>query len=164
VVPRFRSDLIPVSGPAWLCLGLLLWCAVSIVPGAQADAGRVAEVQTGRLAMVTPGDFNALAAALELADRFFLDQASGVVPGAVVMVLHGSEVAAFLRRNYRQYRSVIDLSARLSALGVVDIRICETRLRALGEDASALLPFVTTVPYGPAEIDRLLTQEKFSVF
>ena len=114
--------------------------------------------------MVTPGDFNALAAALELADRFFLDQESGVVPGAVVMVLPGSEVAAFLRRNYRQYRSVIDLSARLSALGVVDIRICETRLRALGEDASALPPFVTTVPYGPAAIDRLLTQEKFSVF
>lgn len=164
MVPRFRSDLTPVSGPAWLCLGLLLWCALSIVPGARADAGRAAEVQAGRLAMVAPGDFNALAVALERADRFFLDQASGVVPGAVVMVLHGSEVAAFLSRNYRQYRSVIDLSARLSALGVVDIRICETRLRALGEDASALLPFVTTVPYGPAEIDRLLTQEKLSVF
>lgn len=147
-----------------LCLGLLLWCAISTVPGAQAAAGRSAEVQTGRLAMVTPGDFNALAAALERADRFFLDQEPGVAPGAVVMVLHGSEVVAFLRRNYRQYRSVIDLSARLSALGVVDIRICETRLRALGEEASALLPFVTTVPYGPGEIERLLTQEKFSVF
>ncbi|MBK9426441.1 MAG: hypothetical protein IPN63_03190 [Gammaproteobacteria bacterium] len=80
------------------------------------------------------------------------------------MVLHGSEVAAFLRRNYRQYRSVIDLSARLTALGVVDIRICETRLRALGEEESALRPFVSTVPYGPGEIDRLCTQEKFSVF
>jgi intracellular sulfur oxidation DsrE/DsrF family protein len=135
------------------------------VLGARADVGRVAEPQAGRLAIVAPDDFNALVVALERADRFFLDQASaGGVPGAVVMVLHGSEVAAFLRRNYRQYRSVIDLSARLSALGVVDIRICETRLRALGEDASALLPFVTTVPYGPAEIDRLLTQERLSVF
>ena len=134
------------------------------MPTAQADAGHVAEVQTGRLAMVVPGDFNALAAALERAERLFLDQESDVAPDAIVMVLHGSEVVAFLRRNYRQYRSVIDLSARLSALGVVDIRICETRLRALGEEASALLPFVTTVPYGPGEIERLLTQEKFSVF
>lgn len=150
-----------------LCLGLLVWCAVWAAQNARADVARIADVQAGRLAMVTPGDFNALAAALERADRVFLDHEPGVAPDAVVMVLHGSEVAAFLRRNYRQYRSVIDLSARLTALGVVDIRICQTRLRALGEEASALLPFVSTVPYGPwrnrspvhaREIQRFLNQ------
>ncbi|WP_317933389.1 DsrE family protein [Halioxenophilus sp. WMMB6] len=82
----------------------------------------------------------------------------------VVMVLHGPEVAIFLRSNYQQNKHLVDLAARLTAFNIVDIRVCETRLADLGEPREGLVPFVDTVPFGPAEINRLLNEEHYVNF
>lgn len=77
----------------------------------------------------------------------------------VVFVLHGPEVAIFQKQNYQQYKPIVDLAARLSAFQVIDIRICQTRLRNIGGVEAGLYPFVGSVPYGPAEVARLLDEE-----
>ena len=104
-----------------------------------------------------------LAGVLQRADQLFqsgrLD--SG---GAVVFVLHGAEGKVFLRERYDKNKSLVDLAAKLSALGVVDIRVCERWLKGQRLDKSQLLPFVDTVPYGPAEIERLHAEEHYSYF
>ena len=58
----------------------------------------------------------------------------------------------------------MDLAARLTAFGVVKIQICETQTGVLGRNKSNLLPFVGTVPFGPAEERRLLQQEGYLQF
>lgn len=82
----------------------------------------------------------------------------------IAFVLHGPEVEIFFRENYRRYKPIVDLAARLSALRVVDIKICRTRLRHLDAREESLFPFVGSVPFGPAEIERLTGEEGFVYF
>lgn len=73
----------------------------------------------------------------------------------IVFVLHGDEAHAFRYRNQEQHKELIDLAERLEKSNVIDIRICETWMRANGVDRSELPEFVDTVPLGPAEEARL---------
>lgn len=82
----------------------------------------------------------------------------------VVFVLHGPEAKALLLSNYNQNQVLMDMAARLSAFELVDIRVCRTWMGGNGVDERDLPPFVTTVPYGPAEIERLLEQENYVYF
>ena len=70
-------------------------------------------------------------------------------------MLHGEEIAIFSRKNYGRYRALVDKAARLDASRVIDIKICETRMRHMGIRKEDLPPFIETVPYGPEEIRRL---------
>ena len=85
-------------------------------------------------------------------------------PGPIMFILHGPEGRVFLRGDYDENRSLVDLAARLSALNVVTIHVCETWMRSQGLDSAELLPFVGTVPNGPAEIRRLLAEEQYRYF
>lgn len=82
----------------------------------------------------------------------------------VVFVLHGPEAKGLLLSKYHKNQSVMDMAARLSAFELVDIRVCRTWMDGNGVDESDLPPFVTTVPYGPAEIERLLEQQNYVYF
>ena len=82
----------------------------------------------------------------------------------IIFVLHGPEVQIFNRNNYFQYKPIVDLAARLSAFRVMDIKVCETQMKLLGEREEFLYPFVGTVPFGPAEIERLIKEENYSYF
>lgn len=82
----------------------------------------------------------------------------------LAFVLHGPEVQIFFKGNYQRYKTIVDLAAKLSAFKVVDVRVCETRVSVLGETPEALPPFVETVPYGPAEIDRLVVEKQYVYF
>ena len=82
----------------------------------------------------------------------------------IAFVLHGPEVSIFLRENYEQYREIVDLAAHLSAFNVVDMKVCRTRLGSLGETDQQLVPFVSTVPLGAAEVKRLLNDEGYVYF
>jgi len=97
-------------------------------------------------------------------EQLFMIEASDQNYAPVVIVLHGPEVSVFLRENYRQYKHIVDQAARLTAFNVVDIRVCETRMGVLGADRKALVPFVGTVPFGPAEIERLTQNEGYLSF
>lgn len=106
-----------------------------------------------------------LQAALQRAEQLML---SGQLPlGSkipVAFVLHGPEVRVLLRQNYLKNKATVDLAASLSALGVVEIKACETWMggnRVMVED---LQPFVGTVPYGPDEVSRLIKAESYLYF
>jgi intracellular sulfur oxidation DsrE/DsrF family protein len=82
----------------------------------------------------------------------------------VAFVLHGPEVYILLRQNYLANKAVVDRAASLSALGVVEIKACETWMGSKGIDPDELQPFVATVPYGPAEEQRLVERENYIRF
>ena len=85
-------------------------------------------------------------------------------PVPVTFVLHGPEVRILLRQNYLENKTAVDLAASLSALGVVEIKACETWMGGDGIAVDELQPFVGTVAYGPAEIDRLRSEENYLSF
>jgi len=85
-------------------------------------------------------------------------------PAPVTFVLHGPEVRILLRQNYLANKPVVDLAASLSALGVVDIKACETWMGGNHISVENLQPFVGTVPYGPAEQRRLLEEDSYLYF
>jgi intracellular sulfur oxidation DsrE/DsrF family protein len=106
-----------------------------------------------------------LHAVLERADQLLAD---GVAlqsePASVTFILHGPEARSLLRQNYLQNKATVDLAARLSALGVVDIKACETWMGGNGVNPDNLQPFVGTVNYGPREVRRLIEDEGYILF
>lgn len=82
----------------------------------------------------------------------------------LAFVLHGPEVQIFFKDNYQQYRSIVDLAAKLSAFRIIDIKVCKTRLGVLGRSDEVLPPFIGTVPFGPVEVERLLVEEQYVYF
>ncbi len=118
----------------------------------------------GYLARIQLNSPEEVGQALLRAELLFRD-GKALHPGEpLAFVLHGPEVAIFFRENYEQYKPIVDLAARLSALEVVDVRVCQTRMGVLGRDPSVLLPFVGTVPFGPTEIERLVKDKQFVYF
>lgn len=77
---------------------------------------------------------------------------------SLALVLHGPEIAFFTRKNYPQYMDLVDRAAALDKKGIIDVKVCDTMIRALDIDASELPDFVEHVPYGPAEVERLIKQ------
>ena len=75
---------------------------------------------------------------------------------SVVLVLHGPEIEFFSIRNYDRYRNIVDQAARLDAFDVVDVKICRTMMAIKGIPRDDIPSFIEQVPYGPAEIERLL--------
>lgn len=97
-------------------------------------------------------------------DQLFSAEINAVQYDPVVMVLHGPEVAIFLRDNYAEHKHLVDLAARLTAFGVLDIRVCETRMGVMGSSPQALVPFVGVVPFGPDEIEQLVDDQGYVYF
>jgi intracellular sulfur oxidation DsrE/DsrF family protein len=76
----------------------------------------------------------------------------------VVLVLHGPEVEFFAISNYSRYKDVVDQAARLDAFDVVDVKICRTMMQRLGVEPDDIPAFIEQVPYGPGEVERLVTE------
>jgi len=76
-------------------------------------------------------------------------------PG-IALVLHGPEVGFFARENYEQYKDLVDRAAALDAHGIIEIKVCATRMRLLGFSEKDMPPFAEIVPFGPDEVDRLV--------
>ena len=84
--------------------------------------------------------------------------------GPIAFVIFGPDVEMFFKQNYGMYKSTVDLAARLSSLGVIDIRVCQVSSKAIGLNRDDLLPFVSPVDVGHAELTRLLEEEDYSFF
>jgi intracellular sulfur oxidation DsrE/DsrF family protein len=82
----------------------------------------------------------------------------------VTFVIFGPPVAIFFKTNYSDNKQIVDLAARLTALQVIDVRVCEFSYQATGLDSKNLLPFVSTVPFGPDEVTRLVEEERYNYF
>lgn len=144
-----------------------LWLVLLSLPlSAQLTAADIDESQldSGYLARLQQHSPMDLENALKRAERLFVDGRLMEGHGPVTFVVHGPEVSVFFRDNYDEHQSLLDLAAKLTAFNVIDIRICETRMGVLGRDKSVLVPFVGTVPFGPAEEERLLSDEAYIYF
>jgi intracellular sulfur oxidation DsrE/DsrF family protein len=92
-----------------------------------------------------------------------LDQAEAIANGEsqynteepISVVLHGDEIKAFVRSNYRSNKALVDLAARLDAFNIIDVKVCKRWMGANGIMASELPPFVDPVPFGVGERERL---------
>lgn len=82
-------------------------------------------------------------------------RAAGEDP-AIVLVLHGPEVQFFSISNYDQYRDIVDQAARLDAFDVVDVRMCQGMMDSYGLQPEDIPSFIEVVPFGPAEVERLV--------
>lgn len=76
----------------------------------------------------------------------------------VVLVLHGPEVQFFAISNYPRYKDIVDQAARLDAFDVVDVKICRSMMDRLGIERDDIPAFIEQVPYGPAEVERLVRE------
>jgi intracellular sulfur oxidation DsrE/DsrF family protein len=73
----------------------------------------------------------------------------------ISVVLHGEEIKAFVRSNYRSNKALVDLAARLDAFNIIEVKACKRWMGANGIMESELPPFVEAVPFGAGERDRL---------
>lgn len=94
---------------------------------------------------------------LERAENIANGEASYSTEDPIAVVLHGEEINAFLRSNYRTNKLLVDLAARLDAFNVIDVKVCERWMGANGIIASDLPPFIEPVPFGLGEVQRLKT-------
>lgn len=92
---------------------------------------------------------------LDRAERFVREPRPVGRADHIVLVLHGPEIEFFSRRNYEQYRDLVDQAARLDAFDIVDVKICQTMMRVRGVERDDIPAFIEQVPFGEAEIKRL---------
>jgi len=124
---------------------------------------------TGYLARINLEKADQVYEALQRAEAYFQknqqsnSKLSPTVP-PIAFVIYGPDVGIFFKENYSDFKPIVDLAARLSALAVIDIKVCQVSYEREGLDKSTLLPFVTTVPFGPAEISRLLDDQQYELF
>ena len=97
-------------------------------------------------------------------ELFATDRFKAGTDAPVVFVLHGPEARTLLNSEYKLNKSLVDLAARLSAFQIVDVRVCKTWMGGEGIVENQLPPFVSTVPYGPEEKRRLLSDEQYVYF
>ena len=77
---------------------------------------------------------------------------------SIVLVLHGPEVEFFSTANYERYRDIVDQAARLDALDIVDVKICQAMMQVRGVERDDIPSFIEQVPLGSAEVDRLVRE------
>ena len=84
------------------------------------------------------------------------DNEDRVAPGnPLIIMLHGDHASAFVRDNYPANKKRVDQAALLDAYGIVDIQMCATWMRLNDITEDDIPPFIETVPYGVAELERL---------
>jgi len=92
---------------------------------------------------------------LEKAEKIANGETQYNTEDPIAVVLHGEEIKAFLRSNYRDNKSLVDLAARLDAFNVIDVKVCQRWMGANGITAGDLPPFLEPVPWGAGERKRL---------
>jgi intracellular sulfur oxidation DsrE/DsrF family protein len=68
----------------------------------------------------------------------------------------------FQKRNYSTNQSVVDRARMLDEDDIIDIKACQTMMRVLDIEQSELPSFIEQVPFAPAEIERLQTEQGFT--
>lgn len=82
--------------------------------------------------------------------------------GKIAIVLHGDELQLFQKNNYASNQSVVERARLLDQDNIIDIKACQTMMRALEIEQNELPSFIEQVPFAPTEIERLKNQEGFT--
>lgn len=73
----------------------------------------------------------------------------------IALILHGPDIDWFARNNYEQNKELVDLAARLDALEVIDLKVCQKAMQHYGYLEEDIPTFIDRVPYAPDEMRRL---------
>jgi intracellular sulfur oxidation DsrE/DsrF family protein len=158
--PAFRVALTPAPGRL---LGPILALTCWLLPAVAGSQVLQYQVEAPHVADIQVHTASELAGLMERADEVFADAGLNGAP-PVSFVLHGEEARVFMRSSYSQHKMLVDLAASLTALGVVEIRVCETWMGNQALDPAGLQPFVGTVPNGMLEVRRLREEEGYLDF
>jgi len=148
-----------------LATGLLSISATEAQTLAQSQSDEQSELQvpSGYVFGVTVRTAQQLDVVLERADSlrklFNPDQHS-----RIAIVLHGNELKLFQKINYLANQSIVDRARLLDQAKIIDIKACQTMMRALDIQQSELPGFIEQVPLGPVEINRLEKDLGFTRF
>lgn len=160
VVLPSRSNIpgLPAVAKALLlCVGFL-WT----LQGATQGLPPVQERFVADIELQTAEQFAQL---LERAEALLVE---GVAPQdeepTVTFVLHGPVIKDLLRQNYGNSTDLVNLAASLSALQVVEIKVCRTWMGSNDVLEGDLQPFVTPVNLWRSELERLRTEESYLDF
>lgn len=118
----------------------------------------------GYVARINNDSPEEVADALKRAEMLYLEGKLAELSAPLSIVLHGPEVEIFFKDKYQQYKEIVDLAARLSAFGVINLRVCETQTGIMGRNRASIHSFIGTVAFGPSEIKRLLNQQSYVYF
>lgn len=96
-----------------------------------------------------------LVALLKRADE--VSTVSGTEAGNldIALILHGPDIGWFAKQNYQRNKELVDLAARLDALKVIDLKVCQKAMDHYGYAESEIPDFIERVPYAPEEMRRL---------
>ena len=102
---------------------------------------------------------------LQRASQLLLDgvAAQDGIP-EVSFVLHGPVIKDLLKQNYAGNLQMVNLAARLSALQVVEIKVCRTWMGLNDLEESDLQPFVVPVNLAGSEVERLREKKNYLDF
>ena len=136
----------------------LLWMAPAIAQ--QPDSGAVKYV-----ADIELQNSQQLSELLQRASQLLLDgvAAQDGIP-EVSFVLHGPVIKDLLKQNYAGNLQMVNLAARLSALQVVEIKVCRTWMGLNDVEESDLQPFVVPVNLAGSEVERLRQKKNYLDF
>lgn len=70
----------------------------------------------------------------------------------IVMVIHGPDLDFFTTQNHEKNGPLLDVAARLDAVNVIDMKVCETTMSMRGIERHDIPAFIETVPFAPTEI------------
>jgi intracellular sulfur oxidation DsrE/DsrF family protein len=159
VAPPSRYNPIALQGLASLLLLVsLLWMVPAIAQ--QPDSGGVRYV-----ADIELQSSKQLTELLQRASQLLLDgvAAQDGIP-KVSFVLHGPVIKDLLKQNYAGNLQLVNLAASLSALQVVEIKVCRTWMSLNDVDESDLQPFVVPVNLAGSEVERLREKKNYLDF
>lgn len=167
VVRHFRYSVSLFKTPLLCVRSLLFFIVLISLPFdsfAQSSDDFPSENADGYVARILNDSPEEVATALERVEKWY--EEGKVPPGTkpIAIILHGPEVEIFFKDNYEEYKKIVDLAAKLSAFGVVDVRVCETQSGIMGRSRSSIHPFIGTVPFGPTAVKRLLDQQNYVYF
>ena len=102
---------------------------------------------------------------LQRANQILLDgpASQGGIPN-VSFVLHGPVIKDLLKQNYAGNLQMVNLAARLSALQVVEIKVCRTWMGLNNVEEVDLQPFVVPVNLAGSEVERLREKKNYLDF
>jgi hypothetical protein len=98
-------------------------------------------VGSGLIARVDLQKTGDLVEALKRAEACYLQAGMSLDHPPLAFVIYGPPVAMFFKKNYSANKQVVDLAAKLSALNVINVKVCEFSYLKEGLDPKALLPF-----------------------
>lgn len=136
----------------------LLWPRASsnvAVPGRAAPSISLTEQQGHYLFNVTLHTPEEIARLLTRAEQLAQSMHADNPRTGIALVLHGPEIEIFAKKNYPQFRKIVDQAARLDAEHVIEVKMCLTVMRRLGLQKEDIPAFIELVPYGPDEEERL---------